>query len=72
MTQRQETRTFQREWSVMRSATERPSKFRTEKYAFNTLIWKLLLKVREVVTCLQWDKERVRGEEIETANVDNC
>lgn len=56
----------------MRSATERPSKLRTEKYAFNTLIWKLLLKVVEAITCLQWDKERVRGEEIETANVDNC
>lgn len=65
---------FQRAWSVVRSATERANKLRTEKYAFNTIfIWKLqlvfakamLLKVVEVVTCLHWGEERGRDEEIE-------
>lgn len=70
---------FQREWSVVRRATERSNKLKTEKYAFVILIWKLLLtfakavllKVVEVVTCLHWDEARVRDDKIETANVDN-
>lgn len=63
----------------MRSASERSNKLKTEKHAFDILIWKLLLtfakaillKVVEVVTCLHWDEERVRDDKIETANVDN-
>lgn len=63
----------------MGSATERSSKLQTEKYTFDILIWKLLLtlakavllKVIEAVACLQWNEEKVRGEELAMASVDN-
>lgn len=63
----------------MGNATERSSKLQTEKYTFDILIRKLLLtlakavllKVIEAVACLQWNKEKVRGEELAMASEDN-
>lgn len=52
---------------------------RLKKYTFDILIWKLLvtlakavsLKVIEAIACLQWNEEKVRGEELAMVSMDN-